>query len=118
METSNQQMYNAALRHQTYVLRYSAGVRNKINDLLDQTEDEISGKLITKFGDRQGVTVPGDWKRLNQLQQVIFQIRGEAWKSAGSLLYDESLAMVAQEMILLVIKQLLILQVLQELLLI
>lgn len=97
MPTANEEMYNAALRHQTYVLRYSAGVRNKINDLLDQTEDEISGKLIAKFGDRQGVTVPGDWKRLNQLQQVIFQIRGEAWKAAGSLLYDESLSMVAQE---------------------
>lgn len=97
METSNQQMYNAALRHQTYVLRYSAGVRNKINDLLDETEDEISGKLISKFGNSKGVTAPGEWKRLNQLQQVIFEIRGEAWKSAGSLLYDESLAMVAQE---------------------
>ena len=97
METSNQQMYDAALRHQTYVLRYSAGVRNKINDLLDETEDEIAGKLIAKLGKSQGVTAPGDWKRLNQLQQVIFEIRGEAWKSAGSLLYDESLSMVAQE---------------------
>ena len=97
MPTANEEMYNAALRHQTYVLRYSAGVRNKINDLLDETEDEISGKLIAKFGNSKGVTAPSDWKRLNQLQQVIFEIRGEAWKSAGSLLYDESLAMVAQE---------------------
>lgn len=97
METSNQQMYDAALRHQTYVLRYSAGVRNKINDLLDQTEDEISGKLIARLGKSQGLTKPGDWERLNQLQQVIFEIRGEAWKAAGSLLYDESLSMVAQE---------------------
>ncbi|MDV6347484.1 phage minor head protein [Nitrosomonas sp. Is35] len=97
METSNKQMYDAALRHQTYVLRYSAGVRNKINDLLDQTEDEISGKLIARLGKSQGLTKPGDWERLNQLQQVIFEIRGEAWKSAGSLLYDESLSMVAQE---------------------
>ena len=97
MPTANVQMYDAALRHQTYVLRYSAGVRNKINELLDATEDEISGKLISKFGNSKGVTAPGEWKRLNQLQQVIFEIRGEAWKSAGSLLYDESLAMVAQE---------------------
>lgn len=97
MPTANEEMYNAALRHQTYVLRYSAGVRNKINDLLDQTEDEISGKLIARLGKSQGLTKPGDWKRLNQLQQVIFEIRGEAWKAAGSLLYDESLSMVAQE---------------------
>ncbi|MBX9638058.1 MAG: hypothetical protein K2Q45_10980 [Nitrosomonas sp.] len=97
MPTANEEMYNAALRHQTYVLRYSSGVRNKINALLDETEDEISGRLHAKFGDSEGIVTPGDWNRLNQLQKIIFQIRGEAWKAAGSLLQDEASALAEQE---------------------
>lgn len=97
MPTANEEMYNAALRHQTYVLRYSAGLRNKINDLLDETEDQISGKLLSKFGGREGLVTSSDWNRLTQLQQIIYEIRGEAWKSAGSLLDEQATALAGQE---------------------
>ncbi len=97
MGTSNQQMYDAALRHQTYILRYSSGIRNKINELLDETEDEISGKILSKFGNKEGVITSSDWNRLSQLQSVIFEIRGEAWKAAGSLLDEQALELVEQE---------------------
>lgn len=97
MPTANEEMYNAALRHQTYVLRYSSGIRNKINELLDETEDEISGKILSKFGNKEGVITSADWNRLSQLQSVIFEIRGEAWKAAGSLLDEQALELAGQE---------------------
>ncbi len=97
METSNQQMYDAALRHQTYVLRYSVGIRNKINKLLDETEDEIAGKLLAKFRDSSGVVTSSDWERLTRLQEVITQIRSDAWQGAGTLLTEEALSFVEQE---------------------
>ncbi|ALQ51901.1 phage minor head protein [Nitrosomonas ureae] len=97
METANQQMYDAALRHQTYVLRYAAGIRNKINELLDQTEDEIAGKLLNKYGDSSRVVTSSDWERLTRLQEVIKEIRSDAWSSAGTLLSEEALSFVEQE---------------------
>lgn len=90
MPTSNEQMYDAALRHQTYVLRYSSGLRNKINDLLDDTEEDVAEKILAKLSDQENVVTSSDWTRLRKLSEIIFQIRGDAWKSAGSLLETES----------------------------
>lgn len=97
MPTSNEQMYDAALRHQTYVLRYSAGLRNRINQILDETESEIAGKIITKFGDNDGIRSSAEWNRLTALQNVIFEIRSEAWKVAGSAINDDAKAFAEQE---------------------
>lgn len=96
-DTSNQQMYDAALRHQTYVLRYSSGVRNQINEILDETEADISGRILHKFGEGDGIKTSSEWKRLTDLQNVIMEIRGEAWKVAGSYIDDQAQALAEQE---------------------
>lgn len=97
MPTANQEMHDAAIRHQTYVLRFSAGVRNKINKLLDATEEEIAGRLLVKFGKSDGIITPKDWTRLNELRAVIAKIRGDAWKGAKTVINEEARALAIQE---------------------
>jgi SPP1 gp7 family putative phage head morphogenesis protein len=88
-KTSNEEIMDALLRHQTYLLRYSGYVRNKILALLDQTEQDVLDKIRSRLANNDGLTTSKEWKRLEALVASIGVVRGKAWDEATRFFEDE-----------------------------
>lgn len=89
-KTVNEELQDAMLRHQTYVLRYSGSVRNKINALLDATEQDIADKIRARLLNAPGgLTGPYEIRRMQALQDQISTIRGTAWEKSSTELQTE-----------------------------
>lgn len=88
--TANEQIADALIRHQTYLLRYSGYVRNRINDLLSTTEQDLVDKIVARLANaRGGLTHPVEVRRMQALQEQVGTIRQDAWDKASSFLEDE-----------------------------
>lgn len=89
-KTVNEELQDAMLRHQTYVLRYSGSVRNKINALLDATEQDIADKIRARLANAPGgLTGPYEVRRMKALQDQISNIRASAWEKSSEQLQTE-----------------------------
>lgn len=95
--TANEQLFDAMVRHQTYLLRHSSHVRNRIINLLNATEDDLARRIRDKLLNNKGLTTPVEWRRLQSLLDTIRGIRGKAWDEANKLWLDESVQLAYQE---------------------
>lgn len=100
-KTSNEEIRDALVRHQTYLLRYSGTVRNKIIDLLNRSEESIAEKIRSKLANHKGLTSPVEYKRLQSLLESLSNIRGKAWDEVNEYWFKESLDLVYNEPIVL-----------------
>lgn len=90
-KTANEELHDALVRHQTYLLRYAGSVRNQINTILDATEQDIADKIQARLANAPGgLTGPYEIRRMTALQNQIATIRGKAW--------DESTDQLQQQM--------------------
>lgn len=97
-KTVNEELQDAMLRHQTYVLRYSGSVRNKINALLDATEQDIADKIRARLANAPGgLTGPYEVRRMKALQDQIYTIRANAWEKSGEELKTEMVNLALAE---------------------
>lgn len=88
--TVNEQLSDAMVRHQTYLLRYSGHVRNRINSILDATERDIADKIRGRLANAPGgLGGPAEVRRMKALQDQITTIRSKAWDSATGDLKSE-----------------------------
>lgn len=87
--TANEALLDALLRHQTYLLRYSGYVRNRIWSILDKTEDGLAMLVRDKLRNSTGLNTPVEVRRLEALMAAIEQLRGQAWEETGSWLTDQ-----------------------------
>lgn len=101
VKTANQEIHDALIRHQTYLLRYSGSVRNKIIEVLNATEEAIAEKIRAKLTNHKGFNNASDWARLQSLMETLSGIRGKAWDEANEYWYKESLQLAYQEPIML-----------------
>lgn len=84
VKTVNEELHDAMVRHQTYLLRYSGHVRNRIQTILDATEQDIADKIRARLANAPGgITGPYEVRRMQALQNQISTIRGEAWNEAS-----------------------------------
>lgn len=81
-KTANEILLDAILRHQTYLLRYSGFVRNKINEVLAATEADIAMRIREKLANSTGLTSPVEVRRMQALLASIDRIRNGAWEEA------------------------------------
>lgn len=88
-KTANQDLHDALMRHQTYLLRYSGSVRNKVWDILDATEESIADKIRSRLAGNAGLTTSVEMRRLNSLVDSIATIRGQAWSKVDDILKEE-----------------------------
>lgn len=100
-KTANEEIHDAMIRHQTYLLRYSGTVRNKIVSLLNSTEEQLAEKIRTKLANHKGLNTPTEYLRLNELLKTLSAIRGEAWDEANKYWFEQSVDLVYQEPIVL-----------------
>lgn len=95
--TINEQLMDALIRHQIYLLRYSGSVRNKITELLNRSEEDIAAKLARYAVPANGLTTPKEMERLQALQAAISKIRLNAWGEVQQFFDSEMRDLMYQE---------------------
>lgn len=79
MATVNEELFNALVRHQIYLLRTSGAIRNRIFALLDATEQDIADKIRSRLLNATGLDTPADVRRMEGLLSAIRVTRLKAW---------------------------------------
>lgn len=96
-QSANQQLLDALIRHQTYLMRFSSYVRNQIVKVLNETEDELAMRIRDKFINGSKLTTPEDWARLQSLLESISKLRSDAWDKATEGWKESAIALSIQE---------------------
>lgn len=89
MKTANEELLDALIRHQTYLLRFSGSLRNRVQAILDGTEDEIAMRIRDKLRNSNGLVSGAELRRMETLLDVIDTIRNTAWLDAQKLLFED-----------------------------
>lgn len=83
VKTANEELTDAMVRHQTYLLRYSGYVRNRVQSVLDKTEQDLADKIRARLANAPGgLTGPYEVRRMQALQSQLATIRQKAWDKA------------------------------------
>ena len=96
-KTVNELLLDALIRHQTYLLRYSGSLRNRMNGLLERTEDTIGMLIRDKLRNTTGLTSASEVRRMEALLEAVTTLRSGAWADANTLLLDEMAELGYQE---------------------
>ncbi len=97
VKTSNEQIRDALTRHQTYLLRYSGYVRNRIFAIMDATEESLAARIMSRLAGNTGLTTPVEIRRQRALIESIAKLRHEAWDKVDDLLKEEMVALSLAE---------------------
>ena len=101
-KTVNEELLDAMVRHQTYLLRYSGYVRNRISTILNGTEEALAEKIRDRLRNYSGLRTPVEWQRLERLQNQLSVIRIGAWTEARDFLEEEMIQLAYQEPLFLI----------------
>ena len=96
-KTANEEFRDALIRHQTYLLRYSGALRNRMWDILNASEEDISDKIRSRLANNVGLTTGVEFRRLQALVDSIEKIRSQAWDSANEVFEQEMVLLAQQE---------------------
>ncbi len=97
MKTANEELLDAVIRHQIFLLRYSGYIRNRMNNILNKTEEELARRIRDQLRNSRGVTTSVEWKRLEALLAALEGIRHDGWKEASRFLLEEMGQLAYQE---------------------
>lgn len=87
-ETANQQLLDAFIRHQTYLVRYSGSVRNYTLGLVQETDRDVRRTVLDNLNEFDGIITPGAIRRLKAIFNEISTSRGKAWQRATDKLLE------------------------------
>lgn len=96
-KTANTELRDALIRHQIHLLRYTGYVRNRMNTILQQSEQELVERIQRDLQGFTGVNTPKEWQRLQRLQKALTAIRANAWDDANKFLTEEMLSLADTE---------------------
>lgn len=91
-QTANQQITDAFIRHQIYMLRYAGGLRNKYAKLLAKTDPKLYKLILAALADLDGTRTLNDQKSIkvmSDLQKEIEELRKPTWLVIQSEAIDE-----------------------------
>lgn len=97
MATTNEEFFDALVRHQIGLLRVSGGIRNKIFALLDKTENDIQGMITRRLENIQGGATPADLAKAKVLSAMIKRVRADAWKKVTAALIADMIEIAKSE---------------------
>jgi len=95
--TANEELRDALIRHQTYLLRFSSKLRNRIWEILGSTEEDIGERIRAKLRKNEGLNTPVEFRRLKALIEQIDTIRQGAWTKVDNHMRDELVALALHE---------------------
>lgn len=96
--TSNDQLLDALVRHQIFLLRGAGSIRLEVNDTLNKTERELAELIRSSFN--KG-TLSANLKQALKLEKEIVKIRGDAWKEVRSFTRSQYTQVVKDEYVFL-----------------
>lgn len=96
-KTANELLLDALIRHQTYLLRFSSGLRNRMLAVLGRTEDDLGMMIRDKLRDSVGLDSAGNVRRMQALLEAVSTLRNSAWTDANTLLISEMAELGYQE---------------------
>jgi SPP1 gp7 family putative phage head morphogenesis protein len=100
-QTANEALLDALLRHQTYLLRYSGYVRNRIWAMLGKSEADLAALIRSKLANSKGLSTPVDVRRMESLLAGIAGIRNRVWEESDLWLREQMLELSYNEPIVL-----------------
>lgn len=95
--TANEALFDALVRHQIYLLRVSGSIRNRIQDILNKTEQDIAEKIRDRLRNNVGLTSPLALRKMETLLRIIRNIRTEAWDQIDKAWAEELVAIAKVE---------------------
>lgn len=96
-KTVNELLLDALIRHQTYLLRYSESLRNRMNSMLARTEDTLGMLIRDKLRNATGLSSSSEVRRMEALLEAVTTLRNGAWADANTFLLDEMAELGYQE---------------------
>lgn len=95
-KTANEELRDALIRHQIFLMRYGGSVRNQINGVLARSEGEIK-LLIEAMPDSSGMETQREYKRLQSVLKRVQALRHADWREAARVLSREITALAYNE---------------------
>lgn len=96
-KTSNEELRDALIRHQTYLMRFSSALRNQVWDILDATEQDVFERIVARLRRNTGLTTQVELRRMQALIAQIEIIRQRAWTQVDDLMREELVALSLRE---------------------
>lgn len=96
-QTANEALFDAMVRHQTYLMRFSGYVRNRVLAILDRSEQAIADTIRGRLADSEGLTTPTEVRRLEALLRTLDALRSKAWEGATEELQKQMEDLAYQE---------------------
>lgn len=94
--TMNEEFFDALVRHQIYLLRYSGSIRNKINAILQKTEADIADRIRSRLLENKGLDTAG-YRKLLSLQEYIKTVRYKSWDEIDALWISQAQELAKKE---------------------
>jgi SPP1 gp7 family putative phage head morphogenesis protein len=97
MATINEDLLDALVRHQIYLLRFSGSLRNKIIKLLNETEDDLEAEIRRRLARSAEGATSANLKRAELLVAAIKKLRLKAWSQVTDTWVEELTDLAKQE---------------------
>lgn len=98
MATWNEELLDAMIRHQIGILRFDAGVRNRIWAILDATEADMRAQIANRLRrNTAGGLTPANLGRIDSLLRGLRETRVKAWREVDALMFEEMRAYAIAE---------------------
>lgn len=94
---ADKELFDAILRHHMYLAKFSSYIRNRMYNVLNETEKEISERIKMAIGDRGSLKTPKDWQKLQRLMDSISKVRSHAWDNATEFLLQQASELALEE---------------------
>ena len=97
-QTWNEELLDAMIRHQIGILRFDAGVRNRIWAILDATEADMRAQIANRLRrNTTGGLTPANLNRIESLLKGLRKTRVDAWSKVSALMFEEMRAYAISE---------------------
>lgn len=100
MATVNEELFDALVRHQIYLLRLSGSIRNRIYAILDATEQDITDKIRSRLLGTDGLDTPASVRKMEALLASIRKTRLTAWSQVNEAWLEELQDLATNEPVL------------------
>lgn len=88
-KTANEELFDALVRHQTYLLRYSSSLSAELVKILNKSEEQTADLIRKMLADGRGLRGPAEVKRLAALFKKVKKIRSGAWRDLTKATFPE-----------------------------
>lgn len=95
--TAADDFFDALVRHQIGLLRSAGGIRRKVWELLDATEQDVRRAIVDRLSRPGGFDSPAQLRRLKRLLDEIEEVRTTAWRDVERIWREDLVELALAE---------------------